>query len=1158
MTTSESAGPPPETPHPHPDLAARLDDFAQRLAALESELRELRGLVQTRAPVAESPILRTPVPPPPPAAAATPPRPQPPVQPPPPAPQPTRSTLPPVTTPPAPPPPPAAPRFWEREISFDDLFGAKALAWAGGFVTLLGIVFFFVLAVNRGWIGPAARVSLGAVASLLVFGAGLWARRAYGNVYSALAAAGAGIAGGYATLLAATALYDLVPRPVALLLAAGIAAVGVATALAWSSELIAGLGLIGATLAPAAIALQDAEPSSIGTGFAALMFAGTATVAVSRRWQALLGIGVVASLPQVAALVAHGGVIDWDVVVVTAACWLFYLGSAIALQLRLETRALASLPTMLVLVGGVLAGLSSVDLFAGNDEGWALLAVAAVHAAAAAVLFPRVRDRDLSAFLGAVALAVAAVGVAIPLSGPALTMAWAAEAAVLAWLARRAGELRYQIAALAYLLAAFVHAVFWEAPLDQLYTAMEHPASGVAAIVAVALCAGVFAYYARPWDSDEHFGGVFVLVAPILEAFRGSQPVWRSIAGWASALAALYAASLGVLESSQWLESAFAAIGDGGPPPDPDKDVRNAFERGHVVVTALWATVSLAVIAAGHRRPSRQLVIGGLSWLAAVLLQVVLFDTSLTVEPRRACFLLLAAAAAALGLLGRSIDEPWCHVAALTYLAPLLVYALVEAPPDQLYSASHTPASNPELVSVLAFGLAAAIVGYCLRLGGDAPGLRVFFGANQRIWRSIAGWGAALAALYAGSLGLLAVAQEFRDDGIRPPFEWGHVGVTGLWGLAALAVLGLGHLRSSLELRLGGLAWLGAVLLQAVLFDVSLDSDPRGWAFLVAAAALLAGALADRVRLPEAPALAIVVGFVLASIGLGVAGLLELTSGDWEGYALLGLAALYCAISVVVWGDRDLGTVLWAPAFVVAGWAAAILLSDTWLVLAWAVAAAALAALADRIQEGRLQLAAFAFLVLALGHTLVLEAPPADLFEANPHPENGVPALLFVLAAAFVFGRFSRDEPDPLPEQPTYYEEWAHYLRAHQPLWRKASFVTTALLTVYAGSLSILGVAEALGGAGVATNFQRGHSGVSAFWGVIGLVALYVGLTRGLRWLRLAGFGLFGLALAKLFLYDLAFLSSITRALSFLAVGAVLLLAGFFVQKLGTQRDATS
>jgi uncharacterized membrane protein len=47
-----------------------------------------------------------------------------------------------------------------------------------------------------------------------------------------------------------------------------------------------------------------------------------------------------------------------------------------------------------------------------------------------------------------------------------------------------------------------------------------------------------------------------------------------------------------------------------------------------------------------------------------------------------------------------------------------------------------------------------------------------------------------------------------------------------------------------------------------------------------------------------------------------------------------------------------------------------------------------------------------------------------------------------------------------------------------------------------------------------------------------------------------AGLALFGVALAKLFLYDLSTLSSITRAFSFLAVGAVLLTAAFFSERL--------
>src|SRR3982751_5048346 len=80
----------------------------------------------------------------------------------------------PVQAPPAP-PPPSRPRFEAPAFDFSAWLGARALALTGGAVTVPGGVFFFVLAVDRGWIGPTARVSLGAIASALLFGAGVWA-----------------------------------------------------------------------------------------------------------------------------------------------------------------------------------------------------------------------------------------------------------------------------------------------------------------------------------------------------------------------------------------------------------------------------------------------------------------------------------------------------------------------------------------------------------------------------------------------------------------------------------------------------------------------------------------------------------------------------------------------------------------------------------------------------------------------------------------------------------------------------------------------------------------------------------------------------------------------------------------------------------------------
>ena len=109
-----------------------------------------------------------------------------------------------------------------------DLLGARSLAAAGGVVTVLGIVFFFELAANRGWIGLT-------------------------ELYAAVAAAGAGIAAGYMTLLAATALYDRLSEPVALGCAVAIAIVATSPVLGWRSELVAAIGLLGALASARAV-----------------------------------------------------------------------------------------------------------------------------------------------------------------------------------------------------------------------------------------------------------------------------------------------------------------------------------------------------------------------------------------------------------------------------------------------------------------------------------------------------------------------------------------------------------------------------------------------------------------------------------------------------------------------------------------------------------------------------------------------------------------------------------------------------------------------------------------------------------------------------------------------------------------------------------------
>jgi uncharacterized membrane protein len=456
----------------------RLEVLEQRLAALEHEVADLR--IQVRGPEAaarEHPTtvvpereIRPQAPPPRPAPA--------------PASRPARPTR------------PARPR---REYDLSKLFGAFGLAVAGGIVTVLGIVFLFVLAVNRGWINPELRLLFGAAASLGVFAAGVWLRRRFGTTYAALASVGAGIAGAYATLLAATALYGFVPELGALAAAAAIAAVATVVAVSWKAELVAALGLIGALLVPLMTVVEDGELTLICTSFVAVVFTATALVALQERWRLLLVAGIVASFPQIAGLVAQSEATDWAVVWLAALFWGLFVAAAAGAQLTSKSR-MAPLAATLVLAAAALAAFTSALLFDGDAGGWsreglALLVAACAYLALGATFLRR--ERDFATLLWAVGLTFVAVAAAELLSGGWLAVAWAGEAAVLAWVGQAARERRFSLAATAYLVLALAYALLYEAPFTDLFRLTAHPALGVPSVLAVAAAALLLAWFFR-------------------------------------------------------------------------------------------------------------------------------------------------------------------------------------------------------------------------------------------------------------------------------------------------------------------------------------------------------------------------------------------------------------------------------------------------------------------------------------------------------------------------------------------------------------------------------------------------------------------------------------------------------------------------------------
>lgn len=217
------------TAPPHAVVTRLSADFAamsQQFARVSADLTELNRLLVAApaAPQAPQPApVPMPVPQPyiPPAMAYAPPTwpAQPPVAPPPPI------------APPRVPPPPQAPR-----PPRDSNWIGKALAVAGVAVTLIGVVLLLVLAAQAGILRPEIRVGAGALLAAALVGVAVRLNARPGGRVGAIALAATGIAAAYMDVIAVTTIYDWVPAPAGLVIAAVIGGGGLMVARRWSSE----------------------------------------------------------------------------------------------------------------------------------------------------------------------------------------------------------------------------------------------------------------------------------------------------------------------------------------------------------------------------------------------------------------------------------------------------------------------------------------------------------------------------------------------------------------------------------------------------------------------------------------------------------------------------------------------------------------------------------------------------------------------------------------------------------------------------------------------------------------------------------------------------------------------------------------------------------
>jgi uncharacterized membrane protein len=263
--------------------------------------------------------------------------------------------------------------------------------------------------------------------------------------------------------------------------------------------------------------------------------------------------------------------------------------------------------------------------------------------------------------------------------------------------------------------------------------------------------------------------------------------------------------------------------------------------------------------------------------------------------------------------------------------------------------------------------------------------------------------------------------------------------------------------------------------------------------------------------------------------------------GDDSALALNSWIFGFAAVHLLLGGiairfgiHREIGSLLTGGGIALGSIGLANAFNGPTLVAVWSAMATALAYMATRVDRTsaptlsdaqRLLVGAFVFLALGIVHLLVVEAPPYAIVDGVEDLGSSLVAIACCAGAALAC--------------------W-YWGRQIEPKAATVSGFVSAAGFVCLGSVLII---DAIGANDGGEAREIGQAWLSAFWAATGLGAVVWGMRRKSPKTRLGGLALLTVAIAKVWTYDLAELEELARALSFVALGLLLLAGAFAYQR---------
>jgi len=516
--------------------------------------------------------------------------------------KPTPITLKAVTPPPSPPSRARPERAREREWEW--ILGGNWLARIGVLALIIGVAFLLKLAADNEWIGPIGWIALGIVAGLAMLGLGYYWKRKYPTLAQAIT--GGGIAILYLSAFAAFALFDLINFYLATGFLLVVSITSATLSLRHNSMALAIIGIFGAFSAPfilagfaeGATAVTEVGRSAWLLVYVIVVDLGVLALSTFRNWRWFTLLALLSSLAAFGAWYSRFG--DEASLLTSQGSltliFLIFVG-ATTLYHIVWRRAAQEFDYALMVINaaayfGISYGLLRPDLR--EWMGGFTFALSLFYGGLAYVALKRgVENIRLSFFALGISLIFLTIAIPIQLGDVAwVTIAWAAEGAVLIWLSLIFRIPLFRVCSYAVFAAMAVRLLFFDTEVD---LATFQPVLNERFL---AFLIGITALYFASWRE--------------MKALRKSETTWSYYHAF---LVAANFLTLWLLSAEiiNYFDSRLVALAGDGSGAD-------------LSLTGLWAFYAVIVLVVGIVKRSRFIRLAALALLAVPIIKVFAYD----------------------------------------------------------------------------------------------------------------------------------------------------------------------------------------------------------------------------------------------------------------------------------------------------------------------------------------------------------------------------------------------------------------------------------------------------------------------------------------------------------------------------------------------------